>query len=166
MSGRGAFGTKTGVFGSPCGPISVTRSDGFLWCEILDTAAANPDGYPDLILAREWAELRDRLAERAIMADLAERGKWLAERQADELDELGFAAAVDAVLQDVIPARAADRARAGLILDRLREAGHVVEFRHGAARCEPDPPPNLAGLFDELQPYLCDLLTEREGDGV
>jgi hypothetical protein len=147
------------VFSSPCGPIRVGRHGGrWFIVELLDTTG------PEFFLAESWPEIHERLRERRELADVAARGKWLKERDWDDLDELRINKAVGSFLGDVLPARAADRARARLVIDRLTAAGHSLEFRHGAARCEPDPPPELAAVWHELQPYLCDLLQEGDAD--
>lgn len=107
-----------------------------------------------------WADHEANRVRR--MQDLAARGKWLADREDDELEDMRIGAAVTAVLTETVPGRAADRAAAGAMLYHLRANGFAVYLEHGAARVSPVPPDlALALRIDRLQPALCDLLDEE-----
>jgi hypothetical protein len=109
-----------------------------------------------------WDDLKRITRDRRRMESLAERGKWLADREADDCAARPAAEDFGRLLAAVIPGRAAARIRAGMLLAELRKSGYNIHFRHCAARVDPPLPPALAARFDALRPAVEDLLTEPD----
>jgi hypothetical protein len=107
-------------------------------CQCIHCRSAR--AFPDTALALSFEHS-------ARMHALAEEGRYLIEQELAAYDDLLIGPAVDELLSESIPRRAARRMQARSVIVRCALEGRTLAVIHGSLRCLP---PSLQGDLDAL----------------